>query len=163
MKEIAVKSILSQKNNMNIYRGCTHGCIYCDSRSECYGVKYNFEDIEVKVNAVSLLEDTLNRKRNKCMITTGAMTDPYIPLESVLLNTRKSLEIIEKYGFGIALLTKSDLILRDIDILKRINDKTKCVVQMTLTTADEELCKKLEPNVCTTKRRFEVLLEMKKQ
>ena len=161
MKEIISKSILSAKNNMNIYRGCTHGCIYCDSRSECYGMTYTFEDIEVKVNAVSLLEQALAKKKSKCMITTGAMTDPYIPLEATLQNTRKCLEVIEKYDFGACLLTKSDLILRDIDILKRINEKTKCVVQMTLTTYDETLCKILEPNVCTTKRRFEALCELR--
>lgn len=96
------------------------------------------------------------------MIATGAMTDPYIPLEKELEQTRRCLEVIEKYGFGIAILTKSDLILRDIDILKRIHKKAKCVVQMTLTTYDEELCKILEPNVCSTKRRFEVLMEMHK-
>ena len=94
------------------------------------------------------------------MIVTGSMTDPYIPLEEKLENTRKCLEVIERYGFGVALLTKSDLILRDIDLLKKINEKSKCVVQMTLTTFDEELCKLLEPNVCTTKRRVEVLKEM---
>lgn len=154
------KTILSAKNNMNIYRGCTHGCIYCDSRSEIYGMTYTFENIEVKTNAVELLDKALSKKRNKCMITTGAMTDPYIPLEKELMNTRRCLEVIEKNGFGVSLLTKSDLILRDIDILKRINQKSKCVVQMTLTTYEEELCKILEPDVCTTKRRFEVLMEM---
>lgn len=147
---------------MNIYRGCTHGCIYCDSRSEIYGMTYTFENIEVKKNAVELLDEALSKKRKKCMITTGAMTDPYLPLEKEIKNTRKCLEVIEKHGFGISLLTKSDLILRDIDILKRINQKSKCVVQMTLTTYDEELCKIFEPNVCTTKRRFEVLTEMYK-
>lgn len=162
MKEIIAKSILSDKNNMNIYRGCTHGCIYCDSRSECYGMTYTFEDIEVKTNAVELLDQTLKKRRKKCMITTGAMTDPYIPLEKELKNTRSCLEVIEKHGFGACVLTKSDLILRDIDLLKRINEKTKCVVQMTLTTYDEELCKIIETNVCTTKRRYEVLKEMKK-
>lgn len=162
MKEITAKSILSAKNNMNIYRGCTHGCIYCDSRSECYGMTYTFEDIEVKTNAVLLLEQTLAKKRAKCMITTGAMTDPYIPLEADLQHTRKCLEVINAHGFGVCLLTKSDLILRDIDLIKRINEKARCVVQMTLTTYDEQLCKKLEPNVCTTKRRFEVLCEMKR-
>ncbi len=162
MKEITAKSIISQKNSMNIYRGCTHGCIYCDSRSEVYGKTYDFEDIEVKINALELIEKELSKKRKKCMIVTGAMTDPYIPLEKDLEHTRKSLELIEKHNFGVALLTKSDLILRDIDILKRINEKTKCVVQMTLTTFDEDLCKILEPNVCTTKRRFEALKEMDK-
>lgn len=156
------KTILSTKNNMNIYRGCTHGCIYCDSRSEIYGMTYTFENIEVKSNAVELLDKALSKKRNKCMITTGAMTDPYIPLEKEIRNTRKCLEVIEKHGFGVSLLTKSDLILRDIDILKRINQKSKCVVQITLTTYDEKLCKILEPNVCTTQRRFEVLMEMHK-
>jgi len=154
------KSILSSKNNMNIYRGCTHGCIYCDSRSEIYGMTNNFENVEVKTNALELLGEALSKKRNKCMITTGAMTDPYIPLEKELKNTRRCLEVIERHGFGVSLLTKSDLILRDLDILKRINQKTKCVVQMTLTTFDEELCKILEPNVCSTKRRYEVLMEM---
>ncbi len=162
MKEIVSKSIISPKNNMNIYRGCTHGCIYCDSRSEVYGKTYDFEEIEVKINALELMEKELSKKRKKGMISTGAMTDPYIPLEKELEYTRKSLELIEKYDFGVALLTKSDLILRDIDILKRINKKTKCVVQMTLTTFDENLCKILEPNVCTTRRRFEVLKEMQK-
>lgn len=162
MKEIIAKSILSDKNNMNIYRGCTHGCIYCDSRSECYGKTFTFEDIEVKTNAAELLDKELSKRKKPCMITTGSMTDPYLPLEEKLQNTKKCLELIEKHGFGAAVLTKSDLILRDIDLLKRINEKTKCVVQMTLTTYDEELCKKLEPNVCTTKRRFEVLCEMQK-
>lgn len=125
MKEIMTKTILSKSNNMNIYRGCSHGCIYCDSRSERYGKTYTFEDIEVKVNAMQLLEEELSKRTEKCMITTGAMTDPYIPLEKTLENTRKCLEIIEKYGFGVSLLTKSNLVLRDIDILKRIQKKSK--------------------------------------
>lgn len=154
------KTILSPKNNMNIYRGCTHGCIYCDSRSECYGMTHTFESVEVKRDAVKLLDVELSKKRKKSIISTGAMTDPYIPLEKELENTRKCLEVIEKHGFGVCLQTKSDLILRDMYILKRINQKTKCVVQMTLTTYDEDLCRIIEPNVCTTKRRFEVLKEM---
>ncbi len=162
MKEIVAKSLLSQKNNMNIYRGCTHGCIYCDSRSEVYGKTYDFEDIEVKVNATQLLEKELSKRRSPCMITTGAMTDPYLPLEKELQNTKKCLELIEKHGFGVAVLTKSDLVLRDIELLQRINEKTKCVVQITLTTHDEALCKLLEPNVCTTKRRYHVLKELQK-
>lgn len=162
IKDILSKSLVSARNNMNIYRGCTHGCIYCDSRSEVYGKTYDFEDIEVKVNAVELLEKELSKKRNKSMIVTGAMTDPYLPLEKELEHTRKCLEVIKKHGFGVAVLTKSDLVLRDIDLLKQINETSKCVVQMTLTTFDEALCKILEPNVCTTKRRFEVLIEMQK-
>lgn len=121
---------------------------------------YNFEDIEIKTNAVEMLDRTLLKKRKKCMITTGGMTDPYIPLEKELENTRRCLEVIEKHGYGVCVLTKSDLILRDIDILKRIHQSSKCVVQMTLTTYDEDLCGILEPNVCTTKRRFEVLMKM---
>lgn len=159
MHEVMAKGILSAQNGMNLYRGCTHGCIYCDARSTCYQVNTgrDFEDIEVKVNAPQLLEQALRSKRKKCMIGTGAMSDPYIPLENQLRMTRKCLELIDHYGFGLAIQTKSDRILRDLDLLKRINEKTKCVVQMTLTTYDEELCKILEPNVCATKRRAEVL------
>lgn len=116
-----------------------------------------FEDIEVKQNALKLLEDSLRRKRKRCMLGTGAMTDPYIPLEQELQYVRKALLLAEKYGFGFTLITKSAQVLRDLDILKRINEKTKCVVQMTLTTYDESLCRKLEPNVSTTKERFEAL------
>lgn len=161
MHEVIAKSILSSNNGMNIYMGCTHGCIYCDSRSLCYGMNHIFEDIEVKANAMQLLEDALRRKRKKCMIGTGAMTDPYIHLEEKLQNTRRCLEIIDKYGFGLSILTKSNRILRDLDLIKSINNKAKCVVQMTLTTYDEELCKIIEPNVSTTKERFEVLKIMR--
>lgn len=157
MHYVTAKSILSAKNGMNLYRGCSHGCIYCDSRSHCYQMNHAFEDIEVKENAVELLEDSLKRKRQKCMIGMGSMTDPYIPLELELEHTRKSLELIEKYGFGATLITKSDRVLRDLDLLKKINEKTKCVVQMTLTNIDDELSKKLEPGVCPTTKRFEVL------
>ena len=146
---------------MNLYRGCSHGCIYCDSRSKCYHIDHAFEDIEVKENAIELLEKALKSKRWKCMIGTGSMTDPYIPLEMELQYTRRALELIERYGFGVALITKSNRILRDLDLLQKINEKTKCVVQMTLTTCDEELCRKLEPNVCTTLERFEVLKKMR--
>ncbi|MBQ1921324.1 MAG: radical SAM protein [Ruminococcus sp.] len=157
MHYVKVKGILSPSNGMNLYRGCSHGCIYCDSRSKCYQMNHDFEDIEVKENALELLEAALRRKRKRCMIGTGAMTDPYIPLEKKLGYTRKALLLIEKYGFGVALQTKSDLVLRDLDILRRINEKTKAVVQMTLTTADEKLCRIIEPNVSTTNERFEAL------
>lgn len=161
MHEIEVKGILSAKNGMNIYRGCTHGCIYCDSRSRCYQINHDFEDIEVKINAPKLLEDSLRKKRKKCMVATGAMCDPYIHLEENLRNTRKCLEIINTYGFGLSIQTKSARILKDLDLLKVINEKTKCVVQMTLTTYDEDLCRVIEPNVSTTKERFEVLKVMR--
>ena len=156
MHYVTSKSILSSKNGMNLYRGCTHGCIYCDSRSDIYGMGHEFEDIEVKQNSLELLKKELI-KRPKAMIGTGAMCDPYIPLEKNLQYVRKSLEMIYRYGFGFTCITKSDLILRDLDLLKKINEKSKVVVQMTLTTADEGLCRILEPNVCGTERRVEVL------
>lgn len=161
MHDVVAKGILSSSNGMNIYRGCTHGCIYCDARSHCYGMDHIFEDIEVKANVLQLLEEALKKKRKKCMIGTGAMSDPYIHLEENLQNTRKCLEIIDKYGFGLAIQTKSNRILRDLELLRSINKKAKCVVQMTLTTYDEELCKIIEPNVSTTKERFEVLKIMR--
>lgn len=157
MHFVNAKGILSPQNGMNLYRGCTHGCIYCDSRSRCYHMDHDFEDIEVKENAIELLEKALRSKRKKCMIGTGAMTDPYIPLELELGNVRKALELIYKYGFGVTLQTKSDRILRDLDLLSRINKLTKCVVQMTLTTYDDDLCRKIEPNVCVTSERVRVL------
>jgi len=146
---------------MNIYRGCTHGCIYCDSRSRCYQMQHDFEDIEIKTGAPEMLDAELRRKRKKCMISTGAMTDSYMPLEGEIKYTRRSLEVIEKHGFGLAIQTKSNLILRDLDLLKSIHKKARCVVAMTLTTYDEELCKILEPGVCTTRERFEVLKMMR--
>lgn len=158
-----VKGILSSSNGMNLYRGCLHGCIYCDSRSDCYHMDHLFEDIEVKENALELLDASLKKKRKPCMIGMGAMTDPYIPLEDQLLYTRGALEIIDRNGFGVTLITKSSRVLRDWDILKSIQTHSKCVIQMTLTTYDEELCKKLEPNVSTTKERFETLLTLQKE
>ncbi len=161
MHYVKAKGILSPQNGMNLYRGCTHGCIYCDSRSKCYHMEHAFEDIEIKENAIDLLEHALIHKRKKCMIGTGAMTDPYIPLETEIGNMRKALELICRHGFGVTVQTKSDRILRDLDLFRKINEKTKCVVQMTLTTCDEELCKKIEPNVSTTKERFAVLKRLR--
>lgn len=151
------KTILSPQNGMNLYRGCTHGCIYCDSRSACYQMRHDFEDIEVKRDAARILENQLRRKRKPCMISTGAMCDPYIPLEEELRLTRQCLQLIERYGYGLAILTRSTRVLRDLDIFKAIDAKTKCVVQMTLTTFDEELCRIVEPNVSTTAERFAAL------
>ncbi len=148
---------------MNLYRGCTHGCIYCDSRSSCYQFTHPFEDVEVKQNAPELLEQALRSKRKKCMIGTGAMSDPYMHCEEELGLTRKCLEIIRDHEFGLAIQTKSDRILRDIDLLDEINRTAKCVVQMTLTTYDDKLCEIIEPKVCNTKRRIEVLEEMQKR
>ena len=156
MHYVTSKSILSQSNGMNIYRGCAHGCIYCDSRSAVYGMNHDFEDIEVKENSLELLKKEL-LKRPRAMIGCGSMSDPYIPLEKELKYTRNALKLIDRYGFGFTCITKSDLILRDLDLLRKINEKTKVVVQMTLTTSDDDLCRILEPNVAVTSRRVEVL------
>ena len=161
MHFVDAKGILSARNGMNIYRGCTHGCIYCDSRSRCYGFTHPFEDIEVKRNAPALLEQKLRSKRKKCMIGTGAMCDPYLHCEEELRLTRACLEIIDRYGFGVSVLTKSDRILRDMDLLGSIQEKSKAVAQMTLTTWDDRLCRIIEPEVCVTSRRLEVLRTMK--
>ena len=163
MHFVDAKGILTGKGGyygMNIYRGCSHGCIYCDSRSRCYQFTHAFEDIEVKQNAPALLEAALRSKRKKCMIGTGSMSDPYMHCEEKLRLTRKCLEIILRYGFGATVITKSDRILQDINLLEEIHHKSRCVVQMTLTTYDDDLCRILEPNVCNTKRRIEVLEEM---
>lgn len=157
MHYIHAKSILSSQNGMNLYRGCTHGCIYCDSRSKRYGMEHAFEDVAVKQNGPELLETALKRKRRRCMLGTGSMCDPYQPLEERERLTRQCLLLADRYGYGFTLITKSDRVLRDLDLLKRIHERTKCVVQMTLTTFDENLCRILEPNVCTTERRAEVL------
>ena len=161
MHFVKAKGILSNKNGMNIYRGCSHGCIYCDSRSRCYGFTHEVEDIEVKENAAELLELALKSKRKKCMIGTGAMCDPYLHVEEKLRLTRRCLELIDEYEYGVSIQTKSTRILRDIDLLSSINNKAKAVVQMTMTTFDEELCKIIEPNVSTTGERFEALMKFK--
>ena len=157
MHFVKAKGILSPDNGMNLYRGCLHGCIYCDSRSLCYQMAHAFEDIEVKENALELLEQALKQKRKRCMIGTGAMTDPYLPIEEKLRMTRGALELIDKYGFGATVLTKSTLVLRDLDLLARINRHTKAVVQMTLTTLDDELCRLIEPKVSVTSQRLRAL------
>ena len=160
MHFVEAKSILSGGHGsygMNIYRGCTHGCIYCDSRSTCYRFSHAFEDVEVKRNAPELLDAALASKRRRGMIGTGAMSDPYMHCEEALGLTRRCLEVIYRRGFGAAIQTKSDRVLRDLDLLADINREAKCVVQLTLTTADEALCRIVEPRVCTTARRVEVL------
>ena len=161
MHLVESKGLLSAQNGMNIYRGCTHGCIYCDSRSLCYGMDHPFDDVAAKANAPELLEAALRRKKKRCMIGTGAMSDPYWPGEDELLLTRRCLEVIEKYGFGLALQTKSANLTRDMDLFDSINKKAKCVVQMTLTTVDEGLCRKLEPRVSSTNERFNALCALR--
>lgn len=157
MHLVEAKTILSPQNGMNLYRGCTHGCIYCDSRSACYGFGHPFDDVEVKTNAIALLEQALRRRRTRCMLGTGSMTDPYIPLEEEFRLVRRALELADRCGFGFTLITKSARVLRDLDLLQSIHRKAKCVVQMTLTTCDEALCRKIEPHVSTTRERFETL------
>lgn len=161
MHLIRTKGILSADNGINFYRGCTHGCIYCDSRSACYHMDHAFEDVAVKETAVALLEQALKRKRTPCMLATGAMTDPYQPLEREVRSVHNSLILAEKYGFGFTVLTKSAQVLEDLPLLRAINEKTKCVVQMTLTTYDEALCRKLEPNVSTTRERVQTLFRLR--
>ena len=163
MHYVKAKSLLTVHNGMNIYRGCTHGCIYCDSRSRCYNFEHDFEDVGVKVNAPELLEEILRTKRRKIVIGTGSMCDPYQPCEEKLMLMRRCLELIDRYEFGAAVITKSDRVLRDIDLFDSINSKGKSVLQMTLTIADDDLSRIIEPNVCPTSRRYEVLKAFQKR
>ena len=163
MHNVKAKSLLTRYNGMNIYRGCTHGCIYCDSRSKCYHFEHQFEDVEVKTNAPELLEDILRRKRQRIVIGTGSMSDPYQPCEEKLLLTKTCLELIDRYEFGATVITKSDRVLRDIDLFDSINQKGKSVLQMTLTIADDKLSRIIEPNVCPSSRRYQVLKEFQKR
>ena len=157
MYEVYPKRVLSSLNVMNLYRGCTNGCIYCDARSDCYQINKPFEDVEAKISAPEILEKELQNRKNACMIGTGAMSDPYLHAEIEQKITRRSLEVIDKYGCGVTIQTKSSRILRDLDLLTSINEKAKCVVQMSLTTYDDDITKVLEPNVSNTKERFETL------
>ncbi len=157
MHQIIAKSILNANHRINLYRGCEHNCIYCDARSKCYQMNHDFLDIEVKQNAIELLKEEFNKKKRKIVLSTGSMADPYMPLEKDLEYTRKVLELVYQYGHGIHIQTKSDLILRDLDLLKKINSQTKASVAMTLTTCDDELSKILEPNAPVTSKRVEAL------
>lgn len=157
MHNVNAKHLLSATNGMNIYRGCSHGCIYCDARSACYQMKHAFEDIEVKANAPVLLEQELRRKRKPCMVGTGAMSDPYMHIEEKLQLTRQCLEVIKDNHCGVAIQTKSNRILRDLDLLKQINETAKCVVQITITTFADDLCRIVEPNICPTGERLRIL------
>ncbi|MGD9910420.1 MAG: radical SAM protein [Candidatus Izemoplasmatales bacterium] len=171
MNQIEAKTILQRVNhpsemwfhtdyNMNLYKGCSHGCIYCDSRSENYQIE-NFSEVRSKKNAIQILEDELSRKKIKGTIGMGAMSDPYNPLEKTALLTRSALELILKYGYGVSIATKSDLILRDIDLLSAIAKKNVCHVSLTITTPNDDLCKKIEPYVAVSSRRFEVVKQLK--
>lgn len=156
------KTLLTSWNSVNIYRGCAHGCVYCDSRSNCYQFSHPFEDIEVKENAPELLEKLLRSKKQKIVIGTGSMADPYQPCEKELRLMRRCLELIDRYEFGATVITKSDLVLRDLDLFENIHRKAKAAIQVSLTIADDNLSAILEPNVCNTTRRYEVLKTLQK-
>jgi DNA repair photolyase len=144
---------------MNIYKGCCHGCIYCDSRSECYGID-NFDMVRAKKDSLTLIHKELRSKKKTGVIGTGAMSDPYNHFEKEYKLTRGALEIINTNGFGVSIITKSDLIIRDIDILKKIKNHSPVLVKITITTYDDELCKKIEPNVVTSSKRFAAIKEL---
>ena len=145
--------------NMNIYKGCCHGCIYCDSRSECYRID-NFDTVRAKKDAIAIINKELKSKKRKGVIGTGAMSDPYNPLEKEYCLTRSALELINTNGFGVSIATKSSLITRDIDILKKIKSHSPVLVKITITTCDDELCKKIEPNVGESSKRFSAIKEL---
>lgn len=166
MEFIRAKTILSKVKygnewygidyNMNLYRGCSHSCIYCDSRSNCYHIE-NFDLVRGKENALYILEQELSKKREKGIIGIGAMSDTYNPLEKEYEQTKGALKLISKYGFGVSIDTKSDLILRDIDLLKEINLKNNVIVKFTITTPSDELSKIIEPNVCVSSKRLQAI------
>ena len=172
MEFISAKKIISEyadnnfwfgnNYNMNIYKGCCHGCIYCDSRSECYHVE-NFDEVRAKDNALALIQHDLKSKRKTGVIGTGAMSDPYNPFEKEYELTRGALNLINSNRFGISIDTKSNLITRDIDILKEIKEHSPVIIKITVTTSDDELCKKLEPHVVVTSKRFEAVKELSYQ
>ncbi|MCB8814753.1 SPL family radical SAM protein [Desulfosporosinus shakirovi] len=145
--------------NMNIYKGCSHGCIYCDSRSECYHVE-NFDKVRAKENALTLIHRDLKSKRKTGVIGTGAMSDPYNPIEKEYKLTRGALKLINSFGFGISIATKSNLVTRDIDILNKIRQHSPTLIKLTITTCDDVLCKKIEPNVAVSSQRFSALKQL---
>ena len=148
---------------MNLYRGCQHRCIYCDSRSACYEIEDFDGEVLIKANAVDRLRDELPRKRRKGIIGTGSMNDPYMPLEETIGLTRRSLEAVAEHGFGVHVITKSDLVLRDIDVLKRIARTSRAAVSLTITTADDDLARRIEPGAPVSSVRFEALAALARE
>lgn len=146
--------------NMNIYKGCCHGCIYCDSRSDCYRIE-RFDQVRAKENALEIIRDDLRRKAKRGVVATGAMSDPYNPFEKDLLLTRHALELVSAFGFGSAITTKSDLIIRDIDVLEEIKEHSPVLCKITITTCDDNLCRKIEPRVSVSSKRFEAIAKLK--
>ena len=132
--------------NMNIYKGCCHGCVYCDSRSDCYQIQ-DFDRVRAKEDAIRIIRDDLRRKVKTGVVGTGAMSDPYNPFEKELKLTRHALELVDAFGFGAAIATKSHLMMRDMDILESIKDHSPVLCKVTVTTADDDLAKKIEPRV----------------
>ena len=166
MKFVKAKTILSKVKygddwygvdyNMNLYRGCSHGCIYCDSRSNCYHID-NFDIPKGKENALPILENELSKKKDHGVVGIGSMSDTYNPFEKEYEQTRGALKLLSKYNFGVSIDTKSDLILRDLDILKEINEKNNVIIKFTITTPSDELSKIIEPRVCPSSKRFEAI------
>ena len=148
--------IFGMKYNMNLYRGCQHQCIYCDSRSKCYEIENFNHDVLVKVNALELLDRELPRKRLRGVVGTGSMNDPYMPLEKHYQLTRQALALIAKHRFGVTVITKSDLVLRDVDLLQEIN-KVQAAVCLSITTADDDLARKVEPGAPPSSARFDAI------
>ena len=168
MNTIPAKNMLTRtKNNfwfgtdynMNIYRGCSHGCIYCDSRSDCYGIEA-FDQVRAKESALSILEDNLRRKTLKGVVGTGAMSDPYNPLEKQHQLTRQALGLFKSYGFGVAIATKSPLVTRDNDLLAGIQQRSPVIVKITITCADDQLAQIIEPRVAPSSNRFAAIKEL---
>ena len=166
MDYIKAKTILSKVKygdtwygvdyNMNLYRGCPHGCIYCDSRSNCYHID-NFDVPKLKENALLILEKELSKKHDHGVVGIGSMSDTYNPLEIKYEQTRGALKLLSKYNFGVSIDTKSDLIIRDLDLLKEINSKNNVIIKFTITTPNDELSKIIEPYVCVSSKRFEAI------
>lgn len=162
METIPAKHILHRNKStewfgcdhtMNLYRGCCHGCIYCDSRSDCYH-NDKFDQVRVKADALRILRDDLARKVRPALICTGSMSDPYNPFEEKLQLTRRALTLLEAYGFGAVIATKSDLIVRDADVLASINRTMPAICKITLTTCDDALAAKVEPHAPPPSRRL---------
>ena len=172
MEFVKVKTVLSKVQygnewygidyNMNLFRGCLHSCIYCDSRSNCYRID-NFDIVKGKEHVLSILEKELVHKKKRGVVGIGSMSDTYNPMEMKYKMTRGALVLLNKYGYGVSIDTKSDLILRDIDILKKIQKKNNVIVKFTITTPHDLLSKKIEPNVCVSSRRLEVVRLLSKE
>ncbi len=168
MQLIPAKTIITKKKdtswfgqdyNMNLYKGCCHGCIYCDSRSDCYQIS-DFDQIRAKDNAITILQEELRRRIKTGVIGTGAMSDPYNPFEKKHEFTRKALTLIDLNQFGIGIATKSDLITRDIDLLTRIKSHSPVICKITITSIDDRISQLLEPHVCPTSRRLQAIRKL---